>query len=184
MTDPAQDARHVFVDPSGQRAALLRRGAWLVTALLLLSVASLVFALIAPPQLTRLLVPGLGDRLPGAAAPRLQNGPDRSGSPRQVLPMPTALPSAEPSAQPASATPSPTPTPTPAPQVPPRAPGSPTSSPAASATPINRPTAPPGQSKPTPTAAQPTPTATSPGQGKPTRRPAQARSKPTASPTP
>ena len=166
--------QHVFVDPTGRRARVLRVLAWVLSGALALSLALLVVALVAPPSLTRVLVPGL--ELPGAAAPRLDpGGQGRVGRPASVLRTPTPTPSASasvPSSRPAASatpvgpvttrTPSPTARPTP----------SRTPSPSPTPTQGNRPTTPPGQD----------PSAT-PGGGKPTDKPTgRPSSRPTGKP--
>lgn len=167
MTEPA---RHVFVDASGRRQAWLRRSGWALSAVITAYLVLLVAALVGPPGLSRLTVPGLGGVLPDTGAARLGDAEGGSGTPQDVLEQVPVTPRPTPTATSVSTGPRPTATLGPAT-------GSPTA--AATATrPGNRPSTPPGQAVPTadPTAspapgnkptAQPTPR----GTGKPTRTP-------------
>lgn len=165
LTQP-QGSTAVFVDASGRR---WRRVRWLGVALAGLLVAYLlllVAALVGPPALSRIAVPGLGPVLPGPAAGSLGDGRGGSATPREAL----VRSSLEPAGQGAGPTPIPsagTPTttgptpggPVPAPAAPPAP--EPPSAPAASAPP-----------RPAPAA---TPSAGAPSAGQPTVRPTPSR---------
>lgn len=182
-----EQPRHVFVDASGRRAAWLRWSGWAVTALVSAYLLLLAAALVGPPGLSRLAVPGLRGVLPEVGPAQLGDATGGSGAPQDVLeqagPAPTPRPTDPPpvrtdgpsgsgggqpgpSGSPTAATPGPT---TSAP-------------PSATKGPGNRPSTSPGQATSSPATASPS--ASAPGNGQGTGKPTDTPSRrPTVKPT-
>lgn len=180
---PVAAARPVFVDASGQRGRWIRRVFWALGLLMAAYLAVVFLALVGPPGLSRLAVPGLGPVLPGSGAPGLRTSTGRHGKPASVLspragtprPNETLLPQQPPSSAPRSTTaPGALTTPSGRPS-----PG-PTTAPTSTGSPTARPT-------PTPVSPGPRSTQTPPGKAssRPSPRSSHARDRsPTPSPTP
>lgn len=171
-------ARHVFVDASGRRQRRLRALGWGAAVLLTAYLVLLGAALVGPPGLARLAVPGLGSVLPetGAAVLGTEDDEESLEDALSQLPVPTGRPQRA-TPEPATTTPpgrgaTPARTPTGTPVA--------TASPSTSR-PGSAPATPPGQVEPTAT-TEPTrggkPT-DQPTQQQPTRR---ATGKPSKSP--
>lgn len=136
----------VFVDPSGRRSLAVRRAGWALTALLCGYLLLVLAALVGPPGLSGVRVPGLGPVLPGPGAARIDGGQSVRELPQAVLEPPAPGPSAtrSPGASPAATAPPATTAQTPAAAQPPlaslgpvatRTPGPPTAQPGRTATP-------------------------------------------------
>lgn len=93
MTEPGAPARAVFVDPTGRRGRLVARTCWLLGGLGVAYVAVVLVALLLPPGLSRLTVPGLGAVLPGPAAAPLGAAQGEVRAPDALLATPSPRPS-------------------------------------------------------------------------------------------
>lgn len=180
---PDAPARSVFVDASGRRGRRIRQACWLLGALMVLYVGTVLLALVGPPGLSRLSIPGIGPVLPGPAAAPLRTGTGRHVTPARIFPRPSRS-SAAGATGPATAG-----TAAPAAQEPrlsPATPGAvartrgPSPSPTATATPST-----PAQPSTGPPSPAPRSTKTPPGQSsaKPSPHSSNAK-KPSASPSP
>jgi hypothetical protein len=172
----------IFVDSTGRRGRLVRRICWALGLVMAAYVAVVILALVGPPGLSQLAIPGLGPVLPGSGAPDLRTPTGQHGAPASVL---SPRPSVSPRPRTSTATAAPGSTTT-------RASGAPTaspvSSPPASGHPTPAPTG-PASSPPTgaPTSPVPRASPTPPGQTSPhpTPRSTHARvASPQPSPTP
>lgn len=184
MTEPGAPARAVFVDPTGRRGRLVTRTCWLLGGLGVAYVAVVLVALLLPPGLSRLTVPGLGAVLPGPAAAPLGaaqgevRAPDALLAPpslrpsQSTAPSPRPRPSVVPTQRPVPAVSSP-----PAPRAAPPGPTS-GSTRAPTAAPATSPTAPPT----TPATAPPQKATQAPSAPPGSSRAPKARPSPTRGP--
>lgn len=107
----------VFVDPSTRRVTAVRVVGWLLAVVVAGYLLLVAVALVGPPGLSRVTVPGLGPVLPGPGAAQLDDGGAEREAPGVVLertrpPQPSPPPSRG-AASPAGGTgPTPSPTPT------------------------------------------------------------------------